>query len=286
MHKKLKKDSMTKQVFRRFIANPTARIGLILIVIIVIACIIGPYLTGYGVNEMDVANINKGPSAKHLIGTDSLGRDYLTRLLYGGRYSLVLGLSGALLSCLIGIVLGCISGYYGGRVDNLIMRACDVVMAIPAMLLSIIVSIAFGTGFVNTIFALAIGGCTGGIRLIRGQVLSVRKEEYLEAAEMTNCNSLEIMFKHILPNVLSPVIVSTTMSIGSMIMVAASLSVLGLGVQPPTPEWGAMLSAGRSYIMTLPYLVIFPGIMIFLTVLGFNLAGDGLRDAIDPKLKK
>ena len=166
------------------------------------------------------------------------------------------------------------------------MRLCDIVQSIPGMLLSIIISATLGVGFGNTIIALAVGGIAGGVRLLRGQMLSIRKEEYLEAATTVNCSAGRIMFRHMLPNALSPVIVGTTMGMGNTIMVAASLSFIGLGVQPPDPEWGAMLSAGRDVFRKYPHIMLFPGIFIFLTVLSFNLFGDGLRDALDPKLKK
>ena len=191
-----------------------------------------------------------------------------------------------MISTIIGIILGSIAGYFGGWVDNLIMRLCDIVQSIPGMLLSIIISATLGVGFGNTIIALAVGGIAGGVRLLRGQMLSIRKEEYLEAATTVNCSAGRIMFRHMLPNALSPVIVGTTMGMGNTIMVAASLSFIGLGVQPPDPEWGAMLSAGRDVFRKYPHIMLFPGIFIFLTVLSFNLFGDGLRDALDPKLKK
>ena len=183
------------------------------------------------------------------------------------------------------IVLGSLAGYFGGWVDNVVLRICDVVQAIPGILLSIVISAVLGPGFFNTILALAIGGIPSGIRLTRAQILSVRSEEYLEAAASVNCSSMRIMFSHILPNILSPLIVGFTMGIGNTIMLASSLSFIGLGVQPPAPEWGAMLSAGRDFIRNYPWQIIFPGIFVFVTVLSINLFGDGLRDALDPKMK-
>lgn len=284
--KKRKKESMWAQAFKRLMKNHTARFGLIVLAILILLAILAPVLTPYGYEEMDLEAINAAPSMKHLFGTDALGRDCLTRIFYGGRYSLGLGISSSLISTIIGIILGSIAGYFGGWVDNLIMRLCDIVQSIPGMLLSIIISATLGVGFGNTIIALAVGGIAGGVRLLRGQMLSIRKEEYLEAATTVNCSAGRIMFRHMLPNALSPVIVGTTMGMGNTIMVAASLSFIGLGVQPPDPEWGAMLSAGRDVFRKYPHIMLSPGIFIFLTVLSFNLFGDGLRDALDPKLKK
>ena len=284
--KRRKKESMWKQAFKRLMKNGTARFGLIVLLILVLLAVFAPLLTPYSYEEMDLLAMNAGPSLKHPFGTDSLGRDCLTRIFYGGRYSLSLGVVSSLVSTLIAIILGSIAGYFGGWVDNLIMRICDVIQSIPGMLLSIIVSATLGVGFVNTIIALTIGGIAGGVRMLRGQILGIRKEEYLEAATMSNCSPARIMFRHMLPNALSATIVGTTMGMGNTIMVAASLSFIGLGVQPPTPEWGAMLSSGRDVIRKYPHIMMFPGIFIFLTVLSFNLFGDGLRDALDPKLKK
>ncbi len=276
----------SSQVFRRLLKNPTAVVGMVVLAILILVAILAPTISPYSYDEMDFSHINSAPSSLHIMGTDSLGRDIFSRLLYGSRYSLSLGLLSSLFSTAVAIVLGSLAGYYGGTVDNIIMRLCDVIQAVPATLLTIIISVALGTGYVNTILALAIGGIAGGVRLIRGQILSVRRDEYIEAAQTINLSNARIMFRHILPNVISPLIVSTTMGIGQCIILAASLSVIGLGVQPPEPEWGAMLAEGRNYIMNYPWRTIFPGLFIFITVLSVNLFGDGLRDALDPKLKK
>ena len=284
--KKRKKESMWAQAFKRLMRNGTARFGMIVLLILILLAIFAPLLTPYTYEEMDLLAINASPSLKHPFGTDALGRDCLTRIFYGGRYSLGLGVVSSLISTVAGILLGSLAGYFGGWVDNLIMRLCDIIQSIPGMLLSIIISATLGVGFGNTIIALAVGGIAGGVRLLRGQILSIRKEEYLEAATTVNCSAGRIMFRHMLPNALSPVIVGTTMGMGNTIMLAASLSFIGLGVQPPTPEWGAMLSLGRDVFRKYPHIMLFPGIFIFLTVLSFNLFGDGLRDALDPKLKQ
>lgn len=283
---KIRKQNMFFLTLKRLGKSPIAVFGMVLLLILILSSIVGPYFARYGYNDMDLLNLNGAPSADHWCGTDDLGRDVLSRLLYGGRYSLGLGFLSAGLAVAAGTILGAISGYFGGRIDNTIMRICDVLQAIPAMLLAILISATLGVGFVNTIIAIAIAGIPNTLRLMRAQVLSIRTEEYLEAAQSINCSPVRIMFHHVLPNVLSPIIVNGTMSIGNTIMIAASLSFIGLGVQPPTPEWGAMLSAGRDVIANYPHLIVAPGIAIFLTVMSFNFFGDGLRDALDPKLKK
>jgi ABC-type dipeptide/oligopeptide/nickel transport system permease subunit len=224
-------------------------------------------------------------SASHICGTDYLGRDIFSRILYGGRYSLSLGICAAFVGNFLGVVIGSIAGYFGGKVEMVIMRLCDIWAAIPGTLLSIIIASALGAGFLNTIIAMSIGGIPFGARMVRGQILAERSKEYLEAAESIDCSKVSIMFKHLLPNVISPTIVNATMAIGGTITGAAGLSYLGLGVRPPTPEWGAMLSDGTPYIMTHPTLVLFPGLAIGICVLSINLMGDGVRDALDPKLR-
>lgn len=281
-----KKEGMWKQTFQRLLHDKVAMVGLIGIAFLILLSVFGPFLTPYSSNEMDLLNMNSGPTWEHPMGTDALGRDLLSRLINGGRYSLVLGFGSSLLSLAIGIVLGSIAGYFGGAVDALIMRICDIIQSIPAMMISIIVSITLGSSIPITMLALALGGFSFSTRMTRAQVLSVRKSEYLDAARSVNCGTLRIMFRHILPNVVSPMLLDFTMKIAHMIQLSASLSVIGLGVQPPTPEWGAMLSDGRSSIMTHPHLVIFPGLFIFAISYFINLFGDGLRDALDPKLKK
>jgi len=277
--------SLFSQVAGRLKENRGAMAGLIIIILILIASFLGPLFCTYGYNEMNMSQRFMAPCLKHLFGTDGYGRDIFVRILYGGRYSLLLGLSGALVSLLLGIVLGLVDGYIGGAFDTVFMRIMDIWSAIPGTLLSIIISTVLGSGFGNTIIALAIGSVPLTVRLLRGQILSVRKEEYLEAAASINASATRIMFKHILPNVISPVIVSTTMNVGAIITAAAALSYLGLGIQPPNPEWGAMLSAGKTYATIYPWLVLFPGCAIAIIVLCVNLFGDGLRDAIDPKMK-
>lgn len=281
-----KRKSQLRQVAERLLDNKGAVVGLVLLVVILLVSLLGPYFSPYEYNQMILTEKFMAPCAKHPLGTDGYGRDILVRLMYGGRYSLLLGFAGALSGMVVGIILGLINGYIGGTFDTVFMRFLDIWAAIPGQLLSIIISTALGPGFVNTVIALSIGEVPLVIRLMRAQILRVRKEEYLEAAHSINASPLRIMFKHILPNVISPVIVNTTMNIGAVITSAAALSYLGLGIKPPNPEWGAMLSAGKNYIGVYNWLVLYPGLCIALVVLCVNLFGDGLRDAIDPKMKK
>ncbi|MGN0999373.1 MAG: ABC transporter permease [Faecousia sp.] len=282
---KAEKTSLFKEFAQRMLKSWSSRLGILLLAVIILACLIGPFLSPYDVNTGDLTLICAHPSAKHLLGCDTLGRDMLTRLLYGGRYSLLMGLTAAVVGEIIGVAIGLIAGYFGGIVETVIMRFLDVWSALPGMLLCILISAAMGSGFFSTVIALTVGGIPGTVRMTRGQVLSERGREYIEAAESINCSKVTIMFKHLLPNVVQPTIVITTMSIGSTINMAASLSFIGLGIQPPTPEWGAMLADGRAYILTDPHLIAVPGFAIALTVLAINLVGDGLRDALDPKMR-
>lgn len=273
------------EFFQRTTKSFSAKLGVILLALIVIFCLIGPFFSPYGINDVDLLNMYAGPSLAHPLGCDSMGRDILTRLMQGGRYSLAISICSAIFGALVGVVLGSIGGYFGGVVETLIMRLSDVWSALPSMMLCILVSNAMGSGFFPTVLALSVGTVPGIIRLIRGQILTERSKEYIEAAQSINCSNPVIMFKHLLPNVIQPVIVTTTMGIGSAMIMAASLSYIGLGIQPPNPEWGAMLSEGRNYIRTSPHLIMVPGIIIALTVFSINLVGDGVRDALDPKLR-
>lgn len=281
-----KKENMFVLSMKRLFQNKVAVFGLLVLLILILGSVFAPFIAPYKYDEMDMTSINAAPSVEHIFGTDSIGRDIFSRLLYGGRYSLFMGLVCSLLSCILGTIIGCIAGYFGGRVDNVIMRLCDVIQAIPGILIAIVLCTTFGDGYFNTIMAMTIGGVTPGVRMARSLILSERTKEYVEAAKSINCSTARIMFRHILINIVPMLIVSFTMGIGSIIMLAASLSFIGLGIQPPTPEWGAMLTAGRATFRNYPWQILFPGILIFLTVLSINLFGDGLRDALDPKMKK
>lgn len=265
--------------------NHLAMVGLVIIVVMIILALLAPYISPYPYEAADFKNRYATPNAEHWFGTDELGRDIFSRLLYGSRYSLRIGLISVAISAIGGIFFGALAGYFGGAVDNIIMRLLDVLQAMPGIVLAIAISAALGPGLTNSVIALSISSIPGYARMTRASILNVRKMEYLEAATSINCSNARIIWKHVLPNALSPLIVQATMGIAGAIMGAAMLSFIGLGVQPPTPEWGAMLSAGRNYLRDYPHLCIFPGIMIMMAVLSLNMLGDGLRDALDPKLK-
>lgn len=284
-HRRHKRESQIVQIWKRMIKNRVSLIGFILLAAIILLVVLAPLLAPYDPNYMDPEALNAGPSAQHLFGADNMGRDILSRLLWGGRSSLLLGFICAFFGLAVGLIFGSLVGYAGKTVDMVVMRLCDVMSSIPGMLLAILVSTALGPGFFNTILAMSIGGIPNSIRGSRAMALKEREMEYLEAAKAMNCSKLKIVFKHMVPNIVSPSIVGTTMMIGNSITGAASLSFVGLGIQPPDPEWGAMLSNARNFMLQYPHEVLFPGIAILITVLATNMIGDGLRDALDPKLK-
>ena len=283
---KRKKQSQIKSILKRLAKNKLAMAGAVILLVIVLAAVFAPLIAPYGYAEMDYAAILSPPSKAHICGTDNLGRDIFTRLLYGARYSLSLAFVSVVVSQFFGVIIGAVIGYYGGLVDDIAMRVIDVIQSIPGTLLTITVATVFGSGFVNTILALAISHIPGSSRTTRALVLSVRKNEYLEAAEACNCSDARKILTHIIPNIISYMIVSFTTASAYTILQAASLSYIGLGVQPPTPEWGALLTGARDYMRDYTYMLIFPTICIALTVLSLNLLGDGLRDAMDPKMKR
>lgn len=280
-----KRESQFSQVSKRILKDRGAMAGFVIVCLFILIAIFANVIAPYDPYEVDPAQRLQAPSSAHLFGTDELGRDLLSRLIYGSRYSLALGFSGALFGMVWGILLGSIAGYFGGVCETIILRICDIMMSIPGMLLSIIIASALDPGYINTLLALSIGEIPSKIRMLRAQILRERKEEYLEAAVSYNCSHTKIMFKHLLPNVISPLLIGFTMGIGGTIGAAAGLSYLGLGILPPTPEWGALLTAGRTYIRNYPFLITFPGIVLGLFCWAVNLFGDGLRDALDPKLK-
>lgn len=282
---KVKKQSQFREIMKRLYKNKTSVIGMYIFLALVLAALFAPFISPYRYDEINIANAYAAPSWQHICGTDNLGRDIFSRLLYGAKYSLGLGICAQIMGLTLGVALGCIAGYWGGKIDNLIMRFCDIWQAIPGMLFTIIIASALGTGWFNTVLAMGIGHIPSCCRMIRAQFLTVREKEFIEAEHAINCPTFLVIFKHMLPNALSPLIVSTTMSIGSTIRIAAGLSYLGMGVQPPTPEWGAMVTAGRDYIRYYPHMIIFPALAIAITILAINMFGDGLRDALDPKLK-
>ncbi len=283
--KKYKKQSNFVQVFKRLSKNPTAMFGLILLIAISIVAIFAPVFAPYSPTKMDLTSMYATPTIKHICGCDEVGRDILSRLIYGARYSLSIGLIADVVSQVIGVLVGAYIGYTGGKVDLIGMRIVDIWASIPSTLLAILISATLGAGYVNTIIAMLISNVPGGIRSTRAMSLKEREMDYLEAARSLNAGKFRIMYKHMVPNIISPTIVGTTMGIGTTICSVAGLAYIGLGVQPPTPEWGAMLASGRDYIMKYPHMITFPGIAIAMTVLALNLFGDGLRDALDPKMK-
>ncbi len=280
-----KKTSPFLETMQRLKKNKFAVAGLVIIIFMGLVAILSPWISPYEYDQTDLKNKFAEPSIQHIFGTDELGRDILSRIMYGGRYSLRIGIISISTSLVAGMAIGAIAGFYGGRSDMFIMRFLDVFQSIPGLIFAIAVSATLGPGFTNCIIALAIGMVPGFARMTRASILNIRKMEYLEAATSINASNFRIIYRHVLPNAIAPMIVQATMGIAGAILIAASLSFIGLGVQPPTPEWGAMLSAGRNYIRNHPHLVIFPGVTIMIAVLSLNMLGDGLRDALDPKLK-
>jgi peptide/nickel transport system permease protein len=281
-----KGEGQFKLVMKRLFKNPSAIIAGSVLVVMVIFALLAPYIIPYDYAKISVMEAKQGPSAAHWFGTDDLGRDIFSRILYGSRYSLRIGIIAVFVSMAIGMPIGAIAGFFGGKVDTILMRFLDVINSIPGIMLSIVISAALGTGFFNTIIALAVGSSPLYGRVLRAQMLSLHDKEYVEAARAINCGSTRIIMKHMLPNTLSPIIVSASQQCAGFLLQAASLSYIGLGIQPPEPEWGAMLAGARGYLRSYPYMLIFPGLCIMVTVICMNILGDALRDAMDPKLKK
>jgi len=282
----IKRQSELIALARRLSKNSSAVIGFVVAVFLALMAIFAPLIAPYRYDKQDLLHTRAAPSVQHIMGTDELGRDVFSRIVWGSRFSLSIGFLAVLFSSSVGMLLGAIAGYFGRAVDDVIMRLMDVIQSIPHILLAIAISVVLGPGFFNTLLALGFGMITMACRLTRAAVLGVRHQEFLEAATSINASTARIIVRHVIPNSFAPVLVSATMSIGNVIMAAAMLSFIGLGVQPPMPEWGAMIAGGRNLIRTCPWLVTFPGIFIMLTVLSLNMFGDGLRDALDPKLKK
>ncbi|HPY56412.1 MAG TPA: ABC transporter permease [Sedimentibacter sp.] len=284
---KYKKRSQIGEVWHNFKKNKGAVIGLILLAAIIIVAIAANSTIDYDkIIKHNVPLRLKSPSLEHPFGTDQYGRDIFLRILYGAKYSLSIGFAAVFVSLAIGAVLGIIAGYYGGAVENTIMRICDVFSSIPSLLLAISVSTAFGTGTFVLMFSVGLVSVPAFARVARASVMTVVDSEFIEAARAAGATKSRIMFTHILPNAFAPIIVQATMRVGSAITMASSLSFLGLGIPAPAPEWGGMLSESRSFIRDYSYMTLFPGLAIVITVLSINLIGDGLRDAMDPKLKR
>lgn len=279
------KNSQTREIISRFMKNKVAVAGFFIILLLVFCALFPSLIAPYSYETMSTGPSFANPSAEHLFGTDEFGRDIFSRVIYGTRTSLAIGLLSVLIACVLGTILGCISGYYGNLTDNLIMRAVDILLAIPNLMLAISIVAALGRSQTNLILALGIGATGGFARVVRGQILTVKEQEYIEVARAIGASDFRIIFCHILPNCLAPIIVQISISVGSSILGAAGMSFIGLGIAPPNPEWGAMLSAGRSFFRDHWVVETFPGLAIMLAVFAFNLFGDGLRDALDPRLK-
>ncbi len=275
-------------VRRRFLKNHMAVAGLTMLTIIVFATLAAPLLTKYDpVLDMHLKDqLLPVGSPGHILGTDDYGRDIFSRLLYGGRISILTGLVVSLVSALAGVAIGCISGYFGGWVDSVLMRLVDIVLAFPFLILAITLMAVLGPSLRNTMLALALVSWPGYARVVRGLVLSIKEKEYIEAARAAGLSDGRIIFGHVLPNAIAPVIVQATLGVGGAILSAASLNFLGLGVDASIPEWGMMLNQGREYLQTASHLTFFPGLAISMTVLSVNWIGDGLRDALDPRLRQ
>lgn len=274
-----------RRAWIRLRKNKSAMFGLVIVTLLVLSAIFAPWLAPYDPYEQNLLMRFKPIGTKgHPLGTDSFGRDMLSRLLYGSRISLVVGVTAVGFGLVVGVTLGLLAGYYK-RLDNIIMRVMDVMLAFPGTLLAIAIVAALGPGMWNVVIAIGIWSVPTIARIVRGQVLSIKTKEYIVATQAIGCRDVRILFKHILPNCIAPVIVYSTMRIASSIMSAASLSFLGLGAQPPIPEWGAMIAEGRSFLYNAPHIATVPGIAIMLVVFAFNLLGDGLRDALDPNMK-
>ncbi len=280
-----KKESMVRITLRRLLKNKLAAAGFLVFLLFVLMAVFAPLIAPYDYTEQNLYQTLAGPSAEHLCGTDEVGRDVLSRLIYGGRYSLQIGVLSVVLAAGIGIPLGAIAGFYGKRMDDLLMRLMDVFQAIPNLMLAIALSATLGAGVGNCILALGITSMPAFARMTRASILNIRGMEYVEAAKSTNSNDFHTIVRHVLPNAMAPLLVQSTMNVATAILNAAALSFIGLGVQPPLPEWGAMLSIGRTYIRDHWHMCVFPGVTIFLNVMALNVFGDGLRDALDPRMK-
>ncbi len=282
----------TRIFLKRFISNPGAVVGMLILVVIVTVAIFAPFLAPHNPDEVDPIKRFRPPfwvtpkgSTDYLLGTDAVGRDILSRIMYGARISLLIGVISVSLACMLGVTLGMVAGYYGKWVDNLVSRLLEIQLAYPLILFAISITAVLGSSLPNLIVVLAIANWPVYTRVVRGQVLSIKEQQYIEAVRSIGCRNYQIIFKHILPNVLPTVMVLATLQLGTVLILEAGLSFLGLGVEPTIPTWGSMLNEGRNYILTAWWAETFPGLAITLTVLGVNLFGDWLRDVLDPKLR-
>jgi peptide/nickel transport system permease protein len=284
---KRKKVSKAAETWVRFRKSKSAMIGMVVFSLLIMTALFAGILVDY---EEDVVMVNlperlKAPSAEYPFGTDGLGRDILARMIYGTRISLSVAFTSVIFQVIIGTILGAIAGFYGGKVDNVLMRINDVFAAIPNLLLAITIATALGHSITNMIIAIGVSGTPALVRIVRATVMTVKNQEFVEAGRALGGNDRQIIIFHLIPNCIAPIIVQGTLRIAAAILATSSLSFLGIGIKPPTPEWGNMLSAGREFLRVAPHITIIPGIFIIITILSINLMGDGLRDALDPKLK-
>jgi peptide/nickel transport system permease protein len=279
--------SLTSDALRRLRRDRMAMAGATFLILVALISLLAPILAPHDPIETNLSQrLAPIGTPGYLLGADDLGRDILSRLIWGGRISLVVGFGAVMVAMLLGVIVGLLAGYFGGWVDSLSMRLIDILMAFPAILLAITIVASLGPGLRNAMLAVAIVGVPYYARIVRGSVLSLREQEYVQAARVTGASNARIILRHLFPNTLAPLIVAATLDVGWFIMIAAGLSFLGLGAQPPTAEWGVMLSTGRQFIRNAPHLSILPGSAIFLVVLAINFLGDGLRDALDPRLRE
>ena len=272
-------------IWSRMTKNSGAMIGLGLIVLLLVMCFISPLVLTADYSTINMKLAYSLPSAEHIFGCDELGRDILARVLFGARYTLLIGVGSTAFAAIIGVLLGAIAGYFGGFVDSLIMRCMDVLQSFPGIVSAIAVATVLGTGLFNSIIAIGIAFIPAFVRLMRANVMSIRGSEFIEASVSLSASTPRILFKHLIPNAISPIIVQISLSIAQGGLTASTLSFLGLGVKDPMPEWGAMISSARNYIRQAPHMVIIPGLFIMMTLISLNLIGDALRDALDPKLR-
>ncbi len=276
---------MFKTVLRRFARRKVSVLGAVILLLFLLVALFGPMFCTQDPLAQDLVHKYQQPSSEHWFGTDNLGRDTFTRMIYGARVSLSISFAGVMSGCLVGVLLGVCAGFFGGWVDTLVSRLIDILLAFPSLLLAITVVAILGSGTENTAIAIAIFSIPSIARMVRGIVMANKDAEYIQACRVMGASNARMIFTHIIPNAVSQIIVNITLNLGTAILTASSLSFLGLGVQPPAPEWGAMLSTGRDVIRAYPLAVLIPGIAITLVVMSFSLVGDGLRDALDPKLK-
>ena len=284
-HKTATSTSPAKEAWIRLCRNRLAVAGMIILAVLILVAIFADVIAPYGIDEQNYSDVLQPPSLTHLFGTDNYGRDIFSRVVYGTRISLPIGLICVFLAYLFGGMLGALAAFYGGRVDMVIMRILDIFQSIPPMLMAIAIAASLGTGVVNLVIAISVSTMPARARIVRAAILSVKNSDYIESARSVGASSKRQLLKYMLPNALGPILTNVTFSIATAILTVSSMSYLGLGIAAPTPEWGSMLSAGRSYIRTAPHILIFPGVAIMITVLALNLFGDGLRDALDPRLK-